>query len=164
MPDNELNKIAYDFFLVFSRMEYALKVSGFNNGDGVAKANWYKFATHQDIENFIANPPTTEISEAIDYIIGNPPMRQSVKNNILGWETVVPDTKSNADKLFQYIRRVRNNLFHGGKFNGNWFEPQRSESLIKNSLIILHAVIKCEPTINDAYNDDDGKFTGELIP
>ena len=54
IPDEQLNNLAKELFHVFSRMEYSLKATGYNNGDGAAKANWRKFAL--DIEKLIANP------------------------------------------------------------------------------------------------------------
>src|SRR5437764_995290 len=134
----ELHDIAAEFFRVFSRTEYALKASGFNNGDGPADANWRAFA--DTIETFIANPPS-EVREAIDFILREPPKKQFIVSGLIEWREVEPGTTSNADALFQYIRRVRNNLFHGGKFNGHWFEPERSERLMKASLTILRAVV-----------------------
>ena len=42
------HNLAKELFHVFSRMEYSLKATGYNNGDGAAQANWRKFAL--DIE------------------------------------------------------------------------------------------------------------------
>lgn len=39
--------------------------------------------------------------------------------------------------LFGHIRRIRNNLHHGAKFNGTWFVPERSQKLISSALEIL---------------------------
>lgn len=49
------------------------------------------------------------------------------------------------------ICRVRNNLFHGGKFNGRWFEPQRSEELMRYALIILRACGQSHDKVSNAY-------------
>ena len=32
---------------------------------------------------------------------------------------------------------MRNNLYHGAKFNGTWFDPQRSERLLGHGLVVL---------------------------
>jgi len=145
------DSLANDFFRRFSRTEYALKITGYHNGDGKkeVKADWRKFAL--TIEEVIANPTSLELKEAIDFIFNAPPNKQIVVNGNLQWSSAEPNTDSCADKLLIYVRRVRNNLFHGGKFNGHWFEPERSESLLKNSLIILVACIDAIPKVRDAY-------------
>ena len=66
-----LDDLAGNFFHVFARTEYALKASGFNNGDGAAEANWRKFALAA--ETLIANPPSPELQEAIVFFFNAPP-------------------------------------------------------------------------------------------
>lgn len=144
-----LDDLATQLFHVFSRTEYALKVSGFNNGDGDAKANWKDFALA--VENLIANPSSQELRGAIDFIFSAPPMKQVIVGGMIQWEGSVPPTNSRADKLLVYVRRVRNNLFHGGKFNGHWFEPERSELLLRHSLVILSSCVESVDVVREAY-------------
>jgi hypothetical protein len=148
--DRDLHSLAAEFFRVFSRTEYALKASGFNNGDGVAEANWTKFAVA--VETFLRNPSAPEVQEAIDYILNEPPKKQFIANGLMEWRDVVPSTNSQADTLFQYIRRIRNNLFHGGKFNGRWFAPERSERLMRAGLVVLNAAVEQQPDVRHAYH------------
>ena len=145
-----LDHLATKLFQVFSRTEYALKASGFNKGDGPAEANWQQFASA--IEDSIANPQSEELKEAIDFIFNAPPKKQMISSGVIDWKVVEPDTNSRADKLLQYVRRVRNNLFHGGKFNGHWFSPERSEPLLRHSLVILTAVVEVIPEVRNAYH------------
>ena len=147
---DSLHVLASEFFRVFSRAEYALKASGFNNGDGPAEANWGKFA--RAVEAFVANPGTPVVREAIAFILAEPPKKQFIENGQIQWREVKPNTDSDADALFQYIRRIRNNLFHGGKFNGNWFAPERSEGLMKAGLAILLAAVEAEHDVREAYH------------
>ena len=35
------------------------------------------------------------------------------------------------------IGLIRNNLYHGAKFNGTWFDPERSKLLLSNALLVL---------------------------
>lgn len=74
-----------------------------------------------------------------------------IKNGLIAWDDSRPQTDSRADELLIYVRRVRNNLFHGGKFNGHWFEPERSEPLLRYSIAILDACIREIPEIYEAY-------------
>ena len=54
--------------------------------------------------------------QAIELILKEPPKKQFIANGLIEWKEVAPATNSRSDALFQYIRRIRNNLFHGGKF------------------------------------------------
>ena len=145
-----LDELASELFHVFSRTEYSLKAAGFNNGDGAAEANWRDFAL--DVENLIANPNTQQLKEAIDFIFSAPPKKQVIRNGLIEWEETEPTTNSQADKLLIYVRRVRNNLFHGGKFNGHWFEPERSEALLRSSLVILSSCVESVHDVRSAYH------------
>jgi hypothetical protein len=150
MPhDQSLHELAAEFFRVFARTEYALKASGFNKGDGPAEANWGQFA--RSVEAFIGNPPQ-HVREAVEFIMNEPPKKQFIENGLIQWREVAPSTNSNADALFQYVCRIRNNLFHGGKFNGRWFEAARSERLLKAGLTVLQAVVEVEPRVREAYH------------
>lgn len=80
------------------------------------------------------------------------PKRQIVDGGNLAWAPAAPSTDLRSDLVLTYVRRVRNNLFHGGKFNGRWFQPQRSEQLLKHSLTILHACLAASKNVNDAFH------------
>ena len=148
--DHHLDNLAAQFFQVFSRIEYALKVTGYNNGNGPAEANWQKFANA--VDHLIANPTSPELKEAIEFNFNSPPKKQMIVDGLIRWKKVEPDTSSRADKLLQYVRRVRNNLFHGGKFNDHWFAPERSEPLLQHSLVILSVVIEAIPEVKEAFH------------
>lgn len=150
-----LDKLASELFHVFSRTEYSLKATGFNNGDGAAEANWRKYALA--VENLIAIPNSPQLKEAIDFILNAPPKKQVIRNGLIEWEETEPTTNSQADKLLIYVRRVRNNLFHGGKFNGHWFAPERSEALLQSSLVILLSCMESIHDVRSAYHDKSDK-------
>ncbi len=146
-----LDELAGKLFRVFSRTEYSLKAAGFNNGDGPAEANWRKFALA--VEELIANPASDELKESIEMILNKPPKKQVICNGVIEWQDSEPTTDSQADKLLLYVRRVRNNLFHGGKFSGDyWFAPERSEALLESSLVILSSCVESVPEVRDEYH------------
>lgn len=146
---SNLDDLASEFFRVFSRMEYALKATGFHGGDGDAKADWGKFA--KQIEHLFVNPSDDDLRRAISFILSYPPKKQKIVGGVLTWETCPISSNSRAYKLLMYVCRVRNNLFHGGKFSGQWFEPERSEPLLRNCLTILQAAIEGVPRVREAY-------------
>lgn len=151
MPkDQDLHLLATEFFLVFSRFEYALKASGFNKGDGPAQPNWSMFAAA--VKNWVSSTRDQKVSEAIQFILREPPKKQFIEHGNIVWKDGCLSTQSQSDALFQYIRRIRNNLFHGGKFNGHWFAPERSELLMRAGLIVLKAAVEQESSVRAAYH------------
>ena len=123
---------------VFARTEYALKASGFNSGDGPAEANWTEFA--RSVETLVANPSTPEMKEAIEFILSAPPKKHFIAGGMIDWRDIQP------------VRRIRNNLFHGGKFNGHWFALERSERLMKAGLVVLRQSIEAQPQVSEAFH------------
>jgi hypothetical protein len=63
----EIDTISSRFFKTFARFEYALKASGYHNGDGEAKSNWRKFA--ESLESLFKNPSSDQLQDAIQYFI-----------------------------------------------------------------------------------------------
>ncbi|EOG8017483.1 hypothetical protein ABKT78_20150 [Enterobacter ludwigii] len=147
---SRLNSLCYEFFIEFARYEFCLKMTGFTQGDGAAKANWDRYAA--EVEDIIASPGTKELADAIDYILSHPPKKQIVRNGELAWDESPVQSTSKAQLVLLLIRRIRNNLFHGGKFNGRWFEPERSELLMHHALIILKACAMNHAGVSEAYN------------
>lgn len=146
--EHYLDHLALQFLKKFARIECALKASGFHNGDGDARANWDTFAT--SLANGLEND--SQLSDAIDYMSKNPPKKQVIDNGILVWNTPTAHPHK-THELLLCVRRVRNNLFHGGKFNGHWFAPQRSKELIEHSLSILEGCLRSSTALKNAYGD-----------
>jgi hypothetical protein len=129
-----IEELAHELFRTFARVEYALKAAGFHCGEGDAKANWNSFA--QSVRGVLEND--SDIADAVAYMTASPPKKQVVRNGRLEWANP-PVDGNKTHELLLCVRRVRNNLFHGGKFNGNWFAPERSAALLLHSLSILRA-------------------------
>jgi hypothetical protein len=147
--EDELNELFLKLFKMFARFEYALKAAGYHEGNGEANPNWRKFA--ESIPDVFDNPSTTELQTAINYLEQHPPKKQVVKDNVLEWKVSVPSTNLKSDLILLYVRRVRNNLFHGGKFNDRWFAPERSQELLCHSLTVLQACLDASPEVKKAY-------------
>lgn len=149
MPQS-LDELATEIFRTFARFEYALKAAGFHNGDGAAEPNWRSFA--ETIGDLFNKPGASDLDAAVRYILDHPPKKQIIANGVLAWSVSAPDTDLQSDLMLIYVRRVRNNLFHGGKFNGRWFEPERSELLLRHSLVILRACVSASDRLGEAYH------------
>lgn len=134
---NPLDMLAFRFFKLFAQYESTLKEHGFFrvNGRGEILVDWDRFA------NIVVGPNFRDDLGAqmssVDYILEHPPMKQTVDNHRkIIWKEV-PNDDNSVQALFGHICRVRNNLFHGAKFNGTWFDPERSRLLLESSLSIL---------------------------
>lgn len=128
-----------DFFITFSRFECALKASNFSSGGaGKVSANWDTFIG--SIRPTFNKNKNAELSQAVDYLIQNPPRIQMIENGQLGWrDRVFSLNDPEINKLSLSIRDIRNNLFHGGKFNGDYqADISRNYILLKNAIIILN--------------------------
>ena len=128
-----------DFFITFSRFECALKTSNFATGDAErVSANWDTFIA--SIRPTFNKDKSAELKQAVDYLIQHPPRIQMFEHGQLGWrERIFQNNDHEINKLSLSIRDIRNNLFHGGKFNGNYQEDiSRNYILLKNSIIILN--------------------------
>lgn len=147
MPD-EMEKLGFTLFKEFARLEYSLKRAGFHGGNGEkATANWDTFAVA--IRDKLA--ADSEIEESRKYMEANPPKQQMVRKGRLVWEPSVADAHP-IHNLLLCVRRVRNNLFHGGKFNDGYFEPERSAELLTHSLRILEACLRASSDVRSAYD------------
>ncbi|MDQ7251063.1 hypothetical protein [Dongia sedimenti] len=150
MNEDVLDELAGALFRTFARFEYALKAAGFHCGDGEAKADWTAFA--KSIPTVFDDPQDDGVKEAVAYILAHPPKKQVVAGGLLGWAVADPGNSPRSDQALVYVRRVRNNLFHGGKFNGRWIEPQRSEELLRHSLAVLRACLEASAKVRAAYD------------
>ena len=102
------------FFLFFARFEYALKRVGFfTRGKGEVKADWQKYAG--SVADLVTENNEERFRAAVDLLKSKPPKKQVVSDGRLDWSDD-NDTSFNLARIFVLVRRVRNNLFHGGKF------------------------------------------------
>lgn len=138
MNDEQLDVLACQLFKIFAEYEYALKQDGYfkNTNRGDIIIDWNKFANEKIGNDFLES--LGENSESAKYILDKPPMKQTVINSNIIWKEI-SNNGASVQVLFEHIRRVRNNLFHGAKFGTSWFEPSRSKKLIHHSIIVLNS-------------------------
>lgn len=146
-------ELILDFFLAFSRFEYALKSSGFSNGDenGITPS-WDKFASA--IKDSFDRKQNQKLDIAVEYLIKNSPKKQILSSGILAFKS-----RENLDDLHLVFRLklnicdIRNNLFHGGKFDGD-FEPEVSRNyiLLKHSITILNNWLTLNKDVNHYFS------------
>ena len=135
--DLYLDKLAFEFFKIFAQYESSLKENDFFTVEqsGSIKVDWNRFAREIIGPSFMEQG--IEIQEQLIYVLDQPPMKQGVnEQNKIVW-VEVPNADKSVQALFGHICRMRNNLFHGAKFNGTWFDPERSRKLLQSGLAIL---------------------------
>ncbi len=141
-----------EFFLVFARAEFALKNSGYAKASKYddASPDWDSFA--KAIEKLFKKERTNELKSAVEYILLNPPMKQVLKNNSLMWDSTSPNG-TETEVLFLLVRRIRNNLFHGGKYNVMPFEDtDRTTRLLTGALLIIYEGLSLLPNVQHTYD------------
>lgn len=146
---DELDQLAYRFFKLFAQCEYALKALGYGRAatGNAAEADWDRFANEIGIA--LMQEQSANVVEARTYLLEKPPKRQVWVNGDVEW-AVVPNNERSAQILFAHIRRVRNNLYHGGKFHDRWIDPDRSEELISRSILLLQHLVNTNEHLREA--------------
>ena len=150
-------ELLLDFFLTFSRFEFALKNSGFyvkkrkTSLPYEATPDWDSFAQH--LKNAFHADATPRLRDACDHLLNNPPAREIVGAGALGWDATAENKSlSEIEQLLRYVRRIRNNLFHGGKFsNLAGLETDRNVALLEDSLVILRECLRLTDNVRQQY-------------
>lgn len=137
------------FVSVFARCEYAMKETGYKRDDnGVAAPAWQKL--QGDARSWLTVESGSELHQAIELLRTKPP---KVETFAAGWQ---PAAFKQADAVAQAIesaRRVRNNLFHGGKHHVEE-EAGRDEQLVRAALTLLLALVaQCPGDLRGAYEN-----------
>ncbi len=147
------SQLAAPYFQVFTRIEYSLKRSGYSRiaKNGTIEADWDKFSkiTSKDFkeDNF------PKYLAAKEYLLNEPPRRQiKTDEGEVDFERVAAPLAGNNDfeKLISATKRVRNNLYHGGKmsFKGDW---RRNEILLEHCHEVLEAAVMSNEPVLRAY-------------
>lgn len=151
IPRHCQEKACSNFFAFFARFEYAMKVVGFRSRtDGQATPDWNALA--DVVRDYLNNNSRKKTKDAIDYLLTYPPKRQDVVNDLLQWVDIPANQGDRISDLFVYIRRVRNNLFHGGKFKGKYLAyPERSIELMEHCVTVLKACLDANDDLREAF-------------
>jgi hypothetical protein len=151
--DSDGRKLISDFFITFSRFECALKLSitFANTRNNKVEASWDKFLS--TIRVSFNKRKTKELETAVDYVLQKPPKVQTLFEEQITWteRTFVEDVPE-INRLGLHIRDVRNNLFHGGKFDGRFIpEVSRNYVLLKSAILILAEWLESEENVKKNF-------------
>ncbi len=152
---DEGQNLVLEFFLTFSRFECALKNSIIYASlrRNSVEPNWDLFVS--DIRGSFNVEGNVQLSEAVAYLLSNPPKIQQLKDGAILWEDrVFQENEPELNRLCLSIRDVRNNLMHGGKFQGR-YEPDISRNyiLLKSSVTILNEWLELSEDIKQLFHE-----------
>ena len=143
-------ELACRFLATFSRMEYALKASGYLQNVNDAHPDWDRFAA--DIRVEFEEIDDGDFRTAVKYLREEPPCKQIVQDGQLTFVDRPADGQPVAHQVLLMVRRVRNNLFHGGKYSpASEANPGRDRALIEYSLIVLEHCITQNSAVRERY-------------
>ena len=143
-------ELAFEFFTKFSVFENGLKNSGYYKQSGRygVQPDWEEFSKQidHDFSEMINRPYKKELENAVLYFLRFPPRKQGIENNELVFKDNNFEDKILSERLSILIRCVRNNLFHGGKFE---YERPRDTLLLQFSIIILEEWAELIPSVRN---------------
>ena len=144
-------QLACEFLGVFARYEYALKAAGFIPGNAnKIKADWDRYAKLIDAAFTQITSPA--LTEAVDYLLHYPPKKQILNNGKIEWRDVPPNANDpRTQQVLAMVRRVRNNLFHGGKFGPRG--DDRDQLLVHHSLTVLRECLPLDSETRQAFEN-----------
>lgn len=131
--------LVFQFFAFFARYEYSLKRSDFLKRCDRAKPNWDAYAN--TLRGRFGKIQDKAFQTAIAYLLAKPPKTQIVTENGLGWtDTPLGPGEHQECYVLRLVRTVRNNLFHGGKYQypfGTIDDVARNRCLLEASITVL---------------------------
>jgi hypothetical protein len=156
------DELILQFFVFFSRFEYALKraefVKSVSKSNNTALPDWDRFA--KKLENSLVSITDIKFVEAKAYLLKHPPQKQMRRpDNSLEWDDNERNGQSETEYVLRLVKSVRNNLFHGGKYPDKPVSGQvlRNRKLLQACLTILENClplnVKVERFFEDLYDE-----------
>ena len=142
-------ELVFKFFRIFSRFEYALKRAKYLIGKATAGSNMIKAkpdwnAFSKSVEGCLENTSDLDAKRARDYLLNNEPLIQHFRFDSISDQvhfsfekTEFADAHPPSDerRILNFVEIVRNNLFHGGKYEGHMAnDPARNHLLLHECL------------------------------
>jgi len=152
----EGERLFVEFFRKFARLEYALKRAGFlENHQNTVKVDWNTFADSIRPQFERALQSNESLKVAVEFIESEPPRKLVLSPNSHGspvcWRTTPASQGERLRDLLVYIRRIRNNLFHGEKphivMGGTDHRNNRDSDLLRSGLVVLDVLVTLDGRI-----------------
>ena len=145
--------LVFDFVGYFSRMEYSMKRAG------CIKPNTNKVEVSWDV--FIERNQhafqNCDLNELCPTLYNDPPKNLVFdENGEVCWQDVPPEGSAvSLLTLSLSLRRVRNNLFHGGKYHGDGVHGfDRSSDLLREGIDLIKHMALMDEGVKHFWNYD----------
>ena len=149
-------RLLLEFYVVFSRFEYALKKAGYvASGNRAAQIDWRRFANapgHAD--RFEERAADDHFVKAVSYLLEYPPRLRRKRGGELDWEdrSNNPLGSTNLGRAVQALKDTRNNLFHGDKdplFPDG--QGRRDRELLRHGVLVLYTLVELDDKVRLAF-------------
>ncbi len=160
---DSMEKLAFEFFKLFSQFEFALKIKNKNlvlNGTTISYIGSETFVGENN-RILEENLGSEEIEPSCEYLKNHPPRFEKFINQKLVFVEPSEEIKREWAKkprfevLMIHIKRTRNNLFHGGKYLTDEIEAEetleRAKQVVYHSLKILNYITKHTQIFDEVY-------------
>lgn len=147
----EVSDEGIKLFKVLMRLEFALKDIGYGRPGRrqVAEVNWEKYINEKLGAPFWAKFKDTQ---ELQVLIETPPKKQVIdETGRLIWEQHAKVTS--IQDLISAMRRVRNNLFHGGKSGDP--DADRNQRLFAAALFLVDQILREDDVLATSFS---GKY------
>lgn len=140
-----------NFFAVFSRFEYAMKATRYCRSDRYRNAvpNW------RLLREILGEPIELDLQGnavvLVDYLISEPPQVQKYEQGSAIFRAVPLSGTRRGEWAIDAAKRVRNNLFHGGKHTPH-STAERDTRLILAALVVLDACLQADADLRAEFD------------
>ena len=145
----------FEFMAAFAKFEYALKQAAFTRvgARGQVEADWAAFqsSVHSVVDSLL--PSEDPRAKSARALMNEPPGVQALQpDKTPKWESAGTWGKTDTDRLCSALKRVRNNLFHGGKeLRGTL---ARDLDLVRWGLDVLDMLIESHDQVKTHFEEE----------
>jgi hypothetical protein len=148
--------LAFEFLEKFARFECGMKEAGYcipERKERRAGVDWKRF--YEEKAGRLTERPSASLANAMAYLLAHPPEVQLYEEDESGngravFRPLALKDKGDGEQVLEAVRRVRNNLFHGGKHT--YHSPEeRNDELLRHAVVVLDAASQLEGQISNIY-------------
>lgn len=152
------HELALVFLLGFSRLEYALKRTGYarKGKQDKVEISWRQFAS--DTGPLLDAEKTPTVLESMKYLQDYPPLMERVTAELVPeWREDDARARGPGERALLRVKTVRNNFFHGAKYP---YRPDRDGPLLRHSLVIFEESLRVREDIRAYFDIPDMRDGG----
>lgn len=143
---NSLPARGDELMRIIARFEYALKESGYGKSgkNDEAEVDWDNFTNNSLKAVFLEKIRNDGVAPTI---LEKPASKQIIKDQSLAWKDSVPPTS--VQDLMGAVRRIRNNLVHGGKSGDK--DSDRNDALVSEAIEVLLEALRADSAVRNMF-------------